>query len=386
MAPRRRVSPARTRAAGPRAAGTPQAGTRAAGTPQADTRKADTRPADVRAAGTRAATVMKGACAVVAAGAALAHHVREAPPALPEDLEPAPGVSQCNYELLRAFAGWVDEHPPLRYSLAAGTLLGAVRNQPPGLLQWEHDVDVYMPARDASALDRMLRAECRGDTPDAWRSDWCITLQHRGLVDRAGAPCCGFGFKLFHRQSDVCDLDVLVLAASTAPYAHGETRTWPVWGPAWAPVWLGAASAWLSLTAGTSAAADTNGTYQGYWVIPEDIDDKCLMGSKRRWCAASGEWAWCGGPPLSFFQDEYFAPGELYPTSSQRVYDASLRIPAEPWALLERAYGSEVRHVARVDEHGGARVDLRDAANARFKAPAKVSSRFAHHAYKVYDS
>ena len=46
----------------------------------------------------------------------------------------------------------------LRYTLGAGTLLGAMRNEPPGLLQWEHDVDVYVLARDASRLLQKLQA------------------------------------------------------------------------------------------------------------------------------------------------------------------------------------------------------------------------------------
>jgi phosphorylcholine metabolism protein LicD len=46
----------------------------------------------------------------------------------------------------------------LQYTLGAGTLLGAMRNEPPGLLQWEHDVDVYVLARQASQLLRKLQA------------------------------------------------------------------------------------------------------------------------------------------------------------------------------------------------------------------------------------
>ena len=46
----------------------------------------------------------------------------------------------------------------LQYTLGAGTLLGAMRNAPPGLLQWEHDVDVYVLARQASLLLLKLQA------------------------------------------------------------------------------------------------------------------------------------------------------------------------------------------------------------------------------------
>ena len=177
----------------------------------------------------------------------------------------------------------------LQYTLGAGTLLGAMRNAPPGLLQWEHDVDVYVLARQASLLLRKLQARyplpalprcalpcpaalcpacpaplrplprhaahlersapngapsphtrrsaaCRpllslarglrcaptpahrlrrarqaDCSPAGWRSRYCSTLRLEGLVDREGRPCCGFGFKIFHRCSRACELDVLVL-------------------------------------------------------------------------------------------------------------------------------------------------------------------------------
>ena len=116
----------------------------------------------------------------------------------------------------------------------------------PGVqLQWEHDVDIYMPARDAFALIRHLRRDC-SDGRYHRRSRWCRrTLHFRGLVDRNGASCCGFGFKLFHRKSDACELDVLVLSASDAPYMHGETPLWPLWGPLLARPWHWLSAAWL---------------------------------------------------------------------------------------------------------------------------------------------
>eukprot|EP00966_Prymnesium_polylepis_P212987 4932628-Prymnesium_polylepis.1 len=35
-----------------------------------------------------------------------------------------------------------------------------MRNSPPGLLQWEHDVDVYVPASDAARLRLALHHDC----------------------------------------------------------------------------------------------------------------------------------------------------------------------------------------------------------------------------------
>lgn len=125
-------------------------------------------------------------------------------------LEPRPGAAQCNYELLHAFARLArqcrKQTPPCWYTLGAGTLIGALRNEPPGLLQWEHDVDVYVPARSAAAILDILERECAGPSggadlaPGTSRSRACGALDFRGLVDRAGAPCCSFGFKLYHRD------------------------------------------------------------------------------------------------------------------------------------------------------------------------------------------
>ena len=62
-----------------------------------------------------------------------------------------------------------------------------MRNQPAGLLQWEHDVDVYMPARDAARLIRYLRTTRKGGR-------WLKVLDFRGLLDRAAVPGrCGRG-------------------------------------------------------------------------------------------------------------------------------------------------------------------------------------------------
>jgi hypothetical protein len=306
---------------------------------------------------------------------------------LPEDLEPSPGTSQCNYELLHAFVGWIEEQDAgLRYTLGAGSLLGAMRTSPPGLLQWEHDVDVYMPAQDAFEIKRRLQDQCGGG---AMGSKWCDTLEFRGLVDIKGAPCCGFGFKIFHRETDSCELDVLVLSTSAAPYIHGETRLWPPWASLVAIPWAFVAS-FLS--------------DKQYFVIPEDIDQKLLLGKQDRWCTGTtsvglsnslggnvyenagggssldGEWAWCGGPAISYFQDEYFRADELFPLRTLRFYDFSVNIPNKPWALLNRTYGPDCANIARLTEHSGATVDLRLPEYQRLREPARVQLRGNQHA------
>ena len=55
-------------------------------------------------------------------------------------------------ELLKAFDGVCTRHS-LRYTLFAGTLLGAVRNQ--GFIPWDDDLDVIMPRGDFDKLQRL---------------------------------------------------------------------------------------------------------------------------------------------------------------------------------------------------------------------------------------
>ena len=51
------------------------------------------------------------------------------------------------------------------------------------------------------ALAHRLRCARQADcAPAGWRSRYCSTLRLEGLVDREGRPCCGFGFKIFHRS------------------------------------------------------------------------------------------------------------------------------------------------------------------------------------------
>ena len=287
-----------------------------------------------------------------------------------EQLEPAPGAAQCNYELLRAFH-FYSSRRRLRYTLAAGTLLGAMRNRPPGLLQWEHDVDVYMPAADASRLLERLARDCPVDARQRRRSRWCSTLRYRGLVDHDGHACCGFGFKLFHRRRDACELDVLVLGVADAPYMHGETAVWPPWAPLLATPWHALVAAWTRATNTQHDEAPSP-----YYVLPEDVRRKNLMAPPWRWCRSGAEWAWCGGPALSFFHAEYFGPRELFPTRTVGVYGLRLPVPREPWALLNRTYGKDCAHIARLNEHGHAVADLRQREYAHLREPATVSRRW----------
>lgn len=60
-------------------------------------------------------------------------------------------VQQCLYEMVHVFSGLADEYG-LRYTHAGGSLIGFFRNDPPGLVAFDHDVDIYLPAKDAYKL------------------------------------------------------------------------------------------------------------------------------------------------------------------------------------------------------------------------------------------
>lgn len=270
------------------------------------------------------------------------------------DLAPTPGAPQCNYELLKSFSHVAGD---VRWTLGAGTLLGALRTEPPGLLPWEHDVDVYAPARDAAALATRLADRCAAGTA---RDASCGFLEFRGFVDAGDSPCCGFGFKAFHNASDACELDVLVLAASPyAPWTHGQR------GNPWT---------YPPLPRLVAAATRRRGE-AAYLVIPEDVDRGLLLGDDSRWAKdSSGDWRFLG-PEISYFQDEYFSLAEFEPFGSVRMYDVDLPVPRDPWASLNRTYGPTCSYTARIDEHGGVYVDLRLPEHAHLKRPAEVAVR-----------
>jgi len=63
-----------------------------------------------------------------------------------------PNPAQKRYEVLRDFVGYMAKHPELRWSLSAGSLLGAMRQKPPGFIQVDNDIDAIMPARTCSSF------------------------------------------------------------------------------------------------------------------------------------------------------------------------------------------------------------------------------------------
>ena len=247
--------------------------------------------------------------AVLAALAYAMHrHVRTRAVVAAEDLEPTAGAAQCNYELLKSLTRVA---AGLDWTLGAGTLLGALRSEPAGLLPWEHDVDARIPARDArgargavtkmragpSGRRRLRRAAVAGLRRRARRR--VLRLWVQGLprdVDgvRARRPGAGGGV--------------------LRPWTHGKRFGWTSWPPL------------PRLVAKFAHAAGP----LDYLVIPEDVDRGNLLQGDR-WDAA-GRFR---GPEVAFFQDEYFGPGEFAPReAADHVRPGRLR-PARRVGLAE---------------------------------------------------
>lgn len=70
-------------------------------------------------------------------------------------------IHKCSQEILDVFVEICMEHN-LKYYLAGGTLLGAVRHKGP--IPWDDDIDVYMPRTDFDKFKKLMLERPEGET------------------------------------------------------------------------------------------------------------------------------------------------------------------------------------------------------------------------------
>ena len=69
-------------------------------------------------------------------------------------------LKACLFDILVDVTDYLDKHN-LKYVLASGTLLGAIRHQ--GFIPWDDDIDIDMPRDDYEKLHALIKTEPIGD-------------------------------------------------------------------------------------------------------------------------------------------------------------------------------------------------------------------------------
>jgi len=213
----------------------------------------------------------------------------------------SPNDPQLRYELLRDFTKYMALNGDLRWILGAGSLLGAMRQDPPGFIQGDDDIDIYMPARDLYQLFDRIQSLPKSsgflDSP-------------LGVAEGCQPEsCCGFGYRLHHRKESCAYMDLMVLSLQAQPFTDHFVPT-----PEGKKVWAIPRDRGLN-------RADTMMLHREKW---EKTD--------------SGEWEWLGNATSSF-PGHYIFEDELFPLQQMQMYELTVNIPKQPRSINVRSYG-----------------------------------------------
>lgn len=215
-----------------------------------------------------------------------------------------PNPPQKRYELLRDFTRFMAQHADLRWSLGFGSLLGAMRQDPPGFIQLDDDLDLYMPARDLLHLQDLMLQPGGNSTHDT-----SFGVMKPELL----SACCSFGWRVYHRNDKCAYMDFFALALEQK---KGFSQ-----------------KAWL---------------IPGGWFAPA-----CPQNHLGQWKEAfSGEASWIGPRECLWkgaFEGFYMLEDEFAPLQQMQMYDLSVNIPKQAWHILLRRYGQGARDH---DDHG----------------------------------
>lgn len=231
-----------------------------------------------------------------------------------------PNPPQKRYEVLRDFVGFMAKHPTLRWSMGAGALLGAMRQEPPGFIPQDDDIDVYMPARDLFAMQDIAMQELPLGRDIGPAARFTPTDE-----------CCGFGWRIVHRDDECSYMDLMGFSLQDQPFDNQKIDGQKI---------------------------DVHG--QKIWAIPQDQGKMfhldAMMLQRQQWEERQDsvpdemgpEWKW-NGNQTTLFTNVYIFENELLPFTQRQMYGLSVNIPQRPVDILNRLYGTNC--MVR-DDHG----------------------------------
>ncbi len=253
----------------------------------------------------------------------------------------------CELDLLKEFVRVCDKHH-LKYYLAWGTLLGAVRHQ--GFIPWDDDIDVCMPYEDYVRFKEVCETELGSEY---FYEDWynhhdCFL--HWAKLRKNGTTC------MTRREADLkihwgVGLDIFPLIKIDT---MGMSRTRKL------------ANAVLKLILQRSYLPYGEKSFSKkvkgmiYAVIPKAMDEKIVRqcykilskskGNAKYVYDFSDTWARAAWPA------EVFGEGVKY-----QFEDVMLNCPNDVDAYLKQAYGEDYMDIPKVEDridHGDIIVDL----------------------------
>jgi len=258
-----------------------------------------------------------------------------------------PNPAQKRYEVLRDFVGYMAKHPELRWSLSAGSLLGAMRQKPPGFIQVDNDIDVIMPAKDLFQLHDILFAPVYAELSTLGiTGDYSLLDADVGPATKAVRTdaCCGFGWRFVHRQDECAYMDIMALSLQKRPFGMTHYRS-----------------------------------YEQLWAVPQqhgggqrkhrsgDTTLDAMMMKREHWQTKEGsgkELVWTG-KQKSMIQRAFLTTSEFLPLKQMQMYGLTVNIPHYPWRYLTRLYGADC------DTHDAFDRDHSD--DPKWILPAKVN-------------
>ena len=103
-------------------------------------------------------------------------------------------LQRCELEILQSVASFCEQNG-LRYSLAYGTLLGAIRHK--GFIPWDDDIDIMMPRKDYEIFIRTYKNEKyyvgAVEQDEKWPNPYAKCIDNSIVIDEHIRGCNIYG-------------------------------------------------------------------------------------------------------------------------------------------------------------------------------------------------